>query len=94
MTENRTPSRARLWATRALMVIGGMTVAFLAFLLFLPVLFLRGEPMPGRVILELDLESGRAVPEPAVPEPVGGPVEAADGPGEGPADTEDPAPKA
>ncbi|MGX1492322.1 AI-2E family transporter [Streptomyces tendae] len=47
-----------------------------------------------RYSLELDLESGRAVPEPAVPEPVGGPVETADGPGAGPAVTEDPAPKA
>jgi protease-4 len=59
MTEDeKKRGRAWLWGSRILMGIGAMTLALFVMVVILPLLFFRGEPVPSRVILELDLERG------------------------------------
>ncbi len=58
MTESKSPGRYRRVLTRVLAVIGGFSVAVFLLLVLLPLVFFRGTPVPGRVILELDLSGG------------------------------------
>jgi protease-4 len=69
MTETKVPSRFRRGLTRVLATIGGFSVAVLLLLVLVPLIFFRGTPVPGRVIIELDLTPGlvESVPE----DPVG-----------------------
>jgi protease IV len=55
-TENR-GSRVRRFFSRTLMVMGALTLLFVSIVL-IALLFGRGERVPSRVVLELDLEQG------------------------------------
>jgi protease IV len=58
MANEREPGRFRRLALRSLAVLGAISLLFLALGFVLLLAALRGEGVPGRVILELDLERG------------------------------------
>lgn len=57
MTEREQPGRGRRFFSRLLMGLGAVMLLFI-LLLVAGLLFGRGERLPGRIVLELDLEQG------------------------------------
>jgi protease-4 len=58
MATERAPGRARRFLVGFLAIVGGLTLAFFLLLMIAGITAARGERMPGRVILELDLQGG------------------------------------